>query len=225
MIQATYRFIVKVAHALFDEDSVDLARVMQRRAAEDTVDFILKEFPSDIAAFRDYNALLEFALSRRKIKGLNLEFGVYTGSSINFIASKVDETVYGFDSFMGLPEKWRVGYDQGWFKIKPPNVRKNVVLVQGWFKDTLPGFASKHRQKCAFIHIDSDLYSSAKTVLNSLDKQIVPGTVIVFNDFFNYPGWREGESKAFYEFARKHNLKYDYIAYLSRGGGVAIQIR
>ena len=39
--------------------------------------------------------------------GLFLEFGVYKGTSINFISSLIpDKKIYGFDSFGGLPEEW-----------------------------------------------------------------------------------------------------------------------
>jgi len=38
-------------------------------------------------------------------------------------------------------------------------------------------------------------YSSTKTVFDTLADRIVPGTVIVFDEFFNYPGSKRGESK------------------------------
>jgi predicted O-methyltransferase YrrM len=225
MKEFIYKQLVKIAHGILDEDSIDLSRIMKRRAAEDTITFIDKEFPKDIMIFNDNQKILEYAFLKSTIKsGLILEFGVYGGYTINIIATQTQQNVYGFDSFEGLPEDWRPGYDQGTFKIKLPKVKKNVILIKGWFNQTLPQFIKKNNDKCKFIHIDSDLYSSAKTVLNNLRKNIVPGTVIAFNDFFNYPGWREGESKAFFEFVQKNNLKYEYLAYHSLGGGVVIRI-
>lgn len=51
--------------------------------------------------------------------GLILELGVASGQSINFIADNLPDTataqgnalVHGFDSFEGLPERWRDGYE------------------------------------------------------------------------------------------------------------------
>jgi len=50
---------------------------------------------------------------------------------------------------------------------------------KGWFEETLPTFTNKYMEKAAFLHIDSDLYSSAKTILHWLDERIVENTVIL----------------------------------------------
>jgi hypothetical protein len=38
-------------------------------------------------------------------------------------------------------------------------------------------------------------------------------TVIVFDEYFNYPFWREGEFKAFQEFIQARNCRYRYLGY------------
>jgi hypothetical protein len=43
------------------------------------------------------------------------------------------------------------------------------------------------------IHIDSDLYSSARTILFGLNERIVPGTVLVFDEL--YLGWDDVKAK------------------------------
>jgi hypothetical protein len=45
------------------------------------------------------------------------------------------------------------------------------------FSDTLPIFMKKNYDNVAFINIDSDLYSSAKTILTVLNEQIVEGVI------------------------------------------------
>ena len=35
-----------------------------------------------------------------------LEFGVFSGTSINFFSQKINKNIYGFDSFEGLREDW-----------------------------------------------------------------------------------------------------------------------
>lgn len=74
------------------------------------------------------------------------------------------------------------------------------------------------------MHIDSDLYSSAKSIFNSAGKLIKSGPVIVFDEFFNYPGWEIGELKAFNEFTNEKNIKYKFITYNQRHEQVALKI-
>lgn len=170
--------------------------------------------------------ILPYAIEKANIKGLFLEFGVYSGSTINCIAQiNPQQIVYGFDSFEGLPEAWRSGFEKGMFKKDEfPEVQENVRLIKGWFHETLPIFIKNHSEQCAFIHIDCDLYSSTMTVFQILANQIGTGTVIVFDEYFNYPGWKDGEFKAFQVFVEEHRLSYEYIAYVDSLEQVAVRI-
>jgi hypothetical protein len=69
-----------------------------------------------------------------------------------------------------------------------PHVSSNVTLIKGWFDQTLPPFLEKHPAPVSFLHVDCDLYSSTKTIFDSLRTRFRPGTVIVFDEYFNYPG-------------------------------------
>jgi hypothetical protein len=44
--------------------------------------------------------------------GLILEFGVATGRTIRHLGSLTKSPIYGLDSFEGLPEAWRSGFDK-----------------------------------------------------------------------------------------------------------------
>lgn len=79
---------------------------------------------------------------RHKPNTLWLEFGVASGKTINYISQFTKDKVYGFDSFEGLPEKWRDGFDKGAFSRNGnlPQVNNNVELIKGWFNETLPDF-------------------------------------------------------------------------------------
>ncbi|MEO1650873.1 MAG: class I SAM-dependent methyltransferase, partial [Pseudomonadota bacterium] len=61
--------------------------------------------------------------------------------------------------------------------------------------------------------IDCDLYSSTVTVFENFADRIKPGSVIVFDEYFNYPNWQAHEHKAFCEFVAKHDTSFRYIAY------------
>ena len=159
--------------------------------------------------------------------GLWTEFGVYSGKTINYIAEQTDHVVHGFDSFEGLPEDWRTGFPKGTFEMDGmmPRVRENVRLHKGWFDESVPVWAAAHPGHMAFIHFDADLYSSTKTVLDLLGNRIVAGTVIQFDEFFNYPGWQEGEYRAFMEFVEAHGVEFEYIGYCEKGNAEQVAVR
>ena len=72
---------------------------------------------------------------------------------------------------------------------------------------------AKSKEKIAFAHIDCDLYESTKTIFSLIAERIQPGTVLVFDEYFNYPSWRDHEFKAFQEFVAGNNVRYSYLSY------------
>jgi hypothetical protein len=191
----------------------------KKHAAEQTLEYITQNASNALLLTNEevlQHCMKYFLNEGKNIQGLFLEFGVFKGKSINFYSSLLPEQkFYGFDSFEGLPEDWG-----GWcikkekFDLKKelPRVNKNVELIPGWFDETLPAFLEKHTENVAFLHVDCDVYSSAKTIFKYLGSRIQPGTIIVFDEYFNYPGWQEHEYKVFQEFVRENNIKYEYIA-------------
>jgi hypothetical protein len=175
----------------------------------------------------DPESLLEAAMSRCTVDGLVMEFGVYQGASLRAIARRTHGTVFGFDSFQGLPEDWTHFQKKARYSLEgkfPKFDEPNIKLVVGLFEDTLPGFLAQHAGPARFVHIDSDLYSSATTVLGRLEERIVPGTVILFDEYFNYPGWEHHEYRAFQEFVARTGLGYDYVGLASGAQSVAVRI-
>lgn len=147
-------------------------------------------------------ALLSRSVKSCPAEGLLLEFGVHDGGSLRYIASLTPRTVYGFDSFLGLPEDWDSANPKGHFDrggIPPDDLPHNVECVVGWFETTLPAFLAARPDPVAFAHVDSDLYSSAKTVLTHVGPRLAPGAVLNFHEFWNFPGEREGEALALAE--------------------------
>lgn len=159
-------------------------------------------------------------------EGLVLEFGVCHGTSIRQIAALVNADVHGFDSFEGLPEAWH--HDpKGSYSTHGalPSVPNNVTLHAGWFEDTLPKFLEENSGPVRFANIDCDLYSSTKTILELLAQRIVPGTVIVFDEYIGNLKWREDEFKAFQEAVRKNQWSYEYICFSFTTKQVAVRIK
>lgn len=200
----------------------DLAFDVRLHAKREAVAYVVANMQSAMM-LRDRFALLRFALDRAPADGLVLEFGVEKGLSINCLAAATPRIVHGFDSFAGLPEDWSgTAAPRGTFDRsgRPPKIRSNVRLHVGWFDATLPQFLAETPEPVALLHVDCDIYSSTRTIFTLLAPRIVPGTVIVFDEYFNYPGWREHEFKAFQEFGRP----YRYLGYAGEKGHVAVVI-
>jgi len=168
-------------------------------------------------------AVLKFGSDHVTLRGAFLEMGVCTGKTINFVAAlNPEQLVWGFDSFEGLPEEWTrtdLTFPRGAFRVKVegwmPPVLHNVSLIKGMFRDTLPQFKEQilKSDPIAFLHIDCDIYSSTKEVFDHLADNIVSGTVIVFDEFYNYPEAEGHEFKAFQEFLHLTGKKAEYLAY------------
>ncbi|HBS48501.1 TPA: hypothetical protein DEO28_01205 [Candidatus Dependentiae bacterium] len=164
--------------------------------------------------------------------GIFAEFGVGAGKSANFIAQRIgNKILYGFDWYKGLPEDWRApNFVKGTFAIKqdvsiPPfPLEKNIELVIGRFKETLPIFATSKNAPFLFIHIDCDLYSSTKEIFDNIKNHVIPGTIIVFDEYFNYDGWQEHEFKAFQEFIKENGFTYEYLCYNKLHQQVTVKI-
>ena len=133
--------------------------------------------------------------------GMIMEFGVGEGHSTKILANITDRQIYAFDSFKGLPEDWRPSDPKGSFACDPPILPSNVELVIGLFEDTLPPFLASHSDELvAFAHIDCDLYSSTKTVLDCLKPRLMKGSILSFDEIWGHPSCFIHEYKAFREF-------------------------
>ncbi len=123
---------------------------------------------------------------------------------------------WGFDSFEGLPSVKGVDtggpFKQGDYACSLESVESNlrrsgvdldrVRLVKGWYDEVLDdaALARFEGRKASVIHVDCDLYESAKTVLDFCTPLIMDGTVVIFDDWFQFRGHPDkGEQRAFRE--------------------------
>jgi hypothetical protein len=168
---------------------------------------------------------LSYGFDEAHNSGLILEFGVRTGSSIRFIATLTDDLVHGFDSFEGLPESWGQHAPGAYTSYgKLPDVPKNVRLHVGLFGETLPDFCARHKGQIRYMNIDCDLYSSTVSIFEALADRIMPGTVIVFDEYLMNKTWREDEFKAFQEAVEQHGWRYEYLCFSLMSQQAAVRI-
>ena len=215
------------AMTLYRSAISDIDLALQQEATRTTAAYVRQNMYT-VQSVDRWRAVHDVAISHVTLDGLVLEFGVYKARTTRYIAGKRDWHLHGFDSFDGLPEPWRDGFPEAKFSRPAlPDVPENVTLHVGLFDQTLPPFLAalpSAETPVAYLHIDSDLYSSARTIFDCLGPRIVTGTVIVFDEYFNYSGWEDGEYKAFQEFVAARGLTYNYLTYNHEHQQVAVRI-
>lgn len=156
------------------------------------------------------------------VSGDYFEFGLWRGKTFLYAWEmkrrySCNETIlFGFDSFEGLPEI-DDNHDNIWESqafccsqeelrriLHRAGVRENEFqLVGGYYEHSLNDQLHERLagRSAAIVYIDCDLYVSTKQVLGFIKRYLVNGTIVCFDDFFNYKGSpTQGEQRALSEF-------------------------
>ena len=201
--------------------------------SQDCYDFFKDKMKSS-SVFLKVDDIRNFAIYRAiqnntgDSKNLFLEFGVYTGGSINLFSKQlknINETIYGFDTFEGLTEDWltHVFFPKGSLSLnnKLPKVAKNAILIKGKIQDTLDNFLKDNlKKKILFAHMDMDTYASTNFALAKIKPFLEKGSVILFDEFYGYPNWQQEEYKAFTEVFKEN--EYKFIAFCESEAAIQI---
>jgi O-methyltransferase len=150
--------------------------------------------------------------------------------------------LWGFDSFQGLPE-FHDEKDSIWtpgeFSCKIDDFHeivrrsgfqeKEYELIQGFYNESLTPALQKKMAgvKAAVIYIDCDLYESTRDVLSFLPPFLQDGTIVCFDDYYNYKGSPDqGEQRALKEFlaARPQISFLPYLDYAPLGKSFIVRI-
>lgn len=160
--------------------------------------------------YPDVQRFLYFYRLFQRIEGIDgdvVECGVWRGRSLLWLSIFVKEElrgrkVWGFDTFEGFPTPG--GEDQSHRRLQRgelgdtsipyvsnlllragldrPFVTSQLTLIKGLFQESL----TKYRgEGIAFLNLDVDLYDSYRTCLEQLYPQVVPGGVVVFDEYLN----------------------------------------
>lgn len=122
------------------------------------------------------------------LPGFILECGSYRGGTAMAMAAACpNKVVYAYDTFAGMPEVTiHDQHKQGDFGgtdfeeiKKATSICPNLVLVRGKFEDTIPHW----RGPIAALFLDCDLYQSYQICLQHLWPQVVPGGVVILEDY------------------------------------------
>lgn len=202
----------------------DVMTAMEQEAARGSAELVRREMAAVSRHFHPHATLLD-ALQHAPDSGLVLEFGVASGTTLRLLSDhRAGRPVFGFDSFEGLPERWRLGFDAGTFATDALPDVPGADLVVGWFADVLPDFLAAHPGPVALLHVDCDLYSSTRTVLEHIGPRLAVGSVVVFDEFYNYPGWQEHEYRAWCEYAKSAGLSFEYLGITMDDEQVSVRV-
>lgn len=172
---------------------------------------------------------LDAAMPLIKQGGLVCEFGVGSGKSLRMTQEllPLDTPIHGFDTFTGLPQAWgnepKGAYSTGGIV---PNIEGKVFFHKGLFGETIEPFLESQEKDSflAYGNVDCDLYSSTLDILEGMAKQIVPGTILIFDEYISHPSWRQDEFRAWRECCKRFGWKYEYLAFSLNTKQVVVRV-
>jgi O-methyltransferase len=160
--------------------------------------------------------LVSLARHSLHLDGDFAECGVYRGGTALLLSrvlhndrsltGQTTKTLYLFDSFEGLPREDGSHdnvYREGDLSVDSVESVKQLLIDfrsftdfrKGWIPDTFQGLDDR---RYAFAHIDVDMYQSALDCCRYFYPRLVPGGVLIFDDY-GFPAAR-GEKDAVDEF-------------------------
>jgi hypothetical protein len=136
--------------------------------------------------------LYQFARHARLIDGDIAEVGVYKGGTAELLAelfNNTNKTLYLFDTFCGTPSTIAPVdmHQEGDFSdVSLPTIKarlkkySQIEFREGVFPETTVGLNDK---RFCFVYLDADIYQETKDGLNFFYKRVLPGGVIVIDDY------------------------------------------
>jgi hypothetical protein len=181
--------------------------------------------------------LAHYELFRRTLNlpGAIVECGVFKGASLvrwatfrHLFGGPMSKHIVGFDMFGEFPgTEWeddkpvreRFIQAAGSVSISAQQLREvlerkgvadNVELVEGDICQTLPAYVAEHPALAVSLaNLDTDVFEPAVTTLECLWDRLVPGGILVLDDFGVFPG----ETAAIREFFRDRHVRLEKLAY------------
>ncbi|HLZ41046.1 MAG TPA: TylF/MycF/NovP-related O-methyltransferase [Candidatus Sulfotelmatobacter sp.] len=168
------------------------------------------------------------------IPGHVVECGVYKGASLvrfatfrEILESPYSRKIVGFDAFGRFPQDGEDAANQAFIErfsaaggdgisresfldVLAHKGFENVELIEGDICSTVPRYVTQHSElKIALLHVDVDVYRPTQVVLDHMFDRIVPGGLLVLDDYGTVPG----ETQAVDEFLhqRKSGLKIEKL--------------
>lgn len=188
---------------------------------DDHLEIIRKVKPFTMTSNERLFGLIEAVryVLRSKIDGAFVECGVYKGGSVMAMALTLlrehvsDRELFLYDTFAGMTEPTEADVDfhgrrsRSWteWAIAPADDVRAAVrstgypesrthFVKGRVEDTIP---SQAPGRIALLRLDTDWYESTRHELIHLYPRLVPGGVLIVDDYGQYRGARKAVDEYF----------------------------
>jgi hypothetical protein len=220
--RATRALILQPVRKLINDRTLDSSTILAlgKISAQDAARFIDRELlSSSTMVFSNTQLMRNHFFSSRSLAGVEgaiMDFGVAEGYSTLQISDNLPHgaSVSAFDAFEGLRDPWSKPdtlpgaiYLGG---VVPPLLleRGNIVVVKGWVEDTLPAFIESIGDSgIGFVHLDMDVYPPTAFTLGLIRPHLNKGCLILFDDYFGFPGWRHHSHRALNDFFGRESYK------------------
>lgn len=160
-------------------------------------------------------------VDRHGIPGDIVECGVYKGGNLILAGLTTNRPIWGYDTFEGMSEptdhdtrldgpekvttkeKWATTDD--WCAASIYEVEANfgkyaskdrLNLIKGKVEDTLQN-AANIPDRIAVLRLDTDWYESTKVELETLYPRLVPGGVLIIDDYGHWAGAKKAVDEYF----------------------------
>lgn len=170
-----------------------------------------------------------------ELPGAIVECGVFKGNSLckfamfrDLFGNRFSKKIIGFDIFGKFPQtkfaddkKSRkkfiveagiqgISKEQLLEVLKHKNADTLVELVKGDITRTVPRYVKDHPElRISLLNIDVDIYEPAVTILKHLFPRVVPGGIVLLDDYGVFPG----ETKAVEEYFSSQNVQIKKLPY------------
>lgn len=181
-------------------------------------EFLLKNFglfAGDKTIYR-FLLLFEILTKIKNIRGDIVEFGVWNGNNLLTIKKiseylDINKKIIGYDHFKGMPFSTNGNYFSGDKKLLKYFINffklENISLIDDDFNNIKK--YDKKMKEISLAYIDCDLYRETLEILNFIDKKVVKGGIIAFDEALRDDN--KGEAKALKEFLKINKTKYKKI--------------
>lgn len=181
--------------------------------------------------------LAHFELYRRvlDLPGALVECGVFKGVSLArfamyraMLGSEAARPIVGFDVFGRFPEithapdralvddflrragSESISREQLLSVLRHKGLAAHVELIEGNILETVPRYAAEHPElRIALLNLDTDTYEPAQVILEHFWPRLVPGGVLVLDDYGVFPG----ETRAVDEYFADRNVELRRFPY------------
>jgi hypothetical protein len=182
--------------------------------------FYLSADPSRISKLLAHYELFKMV---NGLPGAIVECGVFKGASLvrfaafrTLLSSPTAKRIVGFDTFGTFPEtiygpdvagrqefidqagEQSISVAQLEDVLERQGTSEDIELVAGDIVETVPEYLRRNPElRISLLNLDTDIYEPAKVILEHLYPRIVPGGVLILDDYGQHPGETDAADEYF----------------------------